>query len=95
MNNRNIKVSSTNGNAKGKLSFVRIYKNGNKVAEVEMNQRNPLEYLQNIVNKSKYLDSLSSQLQTHLNCESNPGGELTAGDFEYLKSEFDLKLQIS
>ena len=94
MSNRNIKVSNTNGNH-GKLSFVRIYKNGNKVAEVEMNQRNPLNYLQSRVNKSKYLDSLSKQLQSHLNCEANPEGELTRGDFEYLKDEFELKLQIS
>ncbi len=94
--NRNIRVSNTNGSSKGKLSHVRIYKNGNKVADVEMNQRDPLGYLQRIVNHSKYLDELSRQLRQHL---SNGDGfvsnsELTLEDFEYLQSEYGLKVQI-
>ena len=94
MNTRNIKVSNTNGSSKGELSHVRIYKNGNKVADVEMNQRNPLGYLQEIVNTSKYLDELSRQLREHLNCEANPDGELTLEDFQHLQTEYDLKVQI-
>ena len=92
--NRNIRVSNTNGSSKGKLSHVRIYKNGNKVADVEMNQRDPLSYLQRIVNSSKYLDDLSAQLRQHLNCEANPDGELTLEDFQYLQNEYGLKVQI-
>ena len=92
--NRNIKVSNTNGSNKGKLSHVRIYKNGNKVADVEMNQRDPLSYLQRIKNTSKYLDDLSQQLRQHLNCEENPDGELTLEDFEHLQNEYGLKVQI-
>ena len=92
--NRNIKVSNTNGSSKGKLSHVRIYKNGNLVADVEMNQRDPLSYLQRIVNSSKYLDELSDQLRDHLSCEANPEGELTLEDFEYLQNEYGLKVQI-
>jgi len=94
MNTRNIQVSNSNSKKKGELSHVRVYKNSNLVADVEMNQRNPLSYLQDIVYKSKYLDELSAQLRQHLNCEANPEGELTLEDFEYLQTEWQLKVQI-
>ncbi len=91
---RNIKVSNTNGNSNNKMSYVRIYKNGNMVAEVEINKRNPLAYLQSIVNGSKFLVDMSEQLQSHLNSEYNTGGDLTLEDFQYLQTEWNLKVHI-
>ncbi len=92
--NRNIKVSNTNGNRCNKMSYVRIYKNGNMVAEVEINKRDPLGYLQSIVNGSKFLVDMSKQLQQHLNCEQNQDGSLTLEDFQYLQNEWGLKVHI-
>ena len=96
MNNRNIRVSNSNGKKKGDLAHVRIYKNGNLVADVEMNQRDPLSYLQAIVNSSKYLDELSRQLRQHLSSGDGfvSNSELTLEDFEHLQSEYGLKVQI-
>lgn len=90
----NIKVSNTNGNSSNKMSYVRIYKNGNMVAEVEINKRNPLGYLQSIVNGSRFLVDMSKQLQRHLNSESNEDGCLTLEDFQYLQNEWDLKVHV-
>lgn len=64
------------------------------VAEVEINKRNPLGYLQSIVYRSKFLVDMSRQLQEHLSCEQKPDGDLTLEDFQYLRDEWNLKVHI-
>jgi len=96
--NKSIVVYNTNASKKGDPYSVKIVKHTIEgpliVAMVEMRTRDPLKALQDIVNRSKYLDSLSAQLRSHLNCEANPEGELTIEDFKYLQDEWGLKVQI-
>ena len=72
-----------------------LRQNGNMVAEVEINKRDPLSYLQSIVNGSKFLREMSKQLQSHLNSESNEDGCLTLEDFKYLQNEWYLAVHVS
>lgn len=41
----NIKISNTNPSKRGDLPAVRVYLNGEMVAEVRPNKRNPLAYI--------------------------------------------------
>tara|TARA_R110000782_G_scaffold18486_3_gene50846 strand:+ start:474 stop:731 length:258 start_codon:yes stop_codon:yes gene_type:complete len=57
----NIKISNTNG-VKDNKSYVRVYVNGDKVAEVSPSRRNPLGYLRTLKN-SKYWGQIRVQLE--------------------------------
>ena len=57
----NIKISNTNG-AKNNKSYVRVYVNGDKVAEVSPSRRNPLGYLRTLKN-SKHWGEMRVQLE--------------------------------
>ena len=57
----NIKVSNTNG-VKDNNSYVRVYVNSVKVAEVSPKRRNPLGYLRQYKN-SKYWGEIRVQLE--------------------------------
>ena len=55
-----IKISNTNA-VKDNKSYVRVYVNGDKIAEVSPSRRNPLGYLRQY-RKSKYWASLRDQV---------------------------------
>lgn len=81
-----IKVSNTSSTGKY-LSYVRIYKDSKLMAEVCLGKtNNPLIYLQLIEVKSKFLDSLSAQLN------SLDDSVFNSDDYEVLQNEFNLKL---
>ena len=56
----NIKISNTNG-VKDNRSYVRVYVDSIKVAEVSPSRRNPLGYLRKYQG-SKYWDSMQEQI---------------------------------
>lgn len=58
------KVSSTNPMKSGSDSFVRVYKDGVKIAEVGLSKRNPLRYVRQHPT-SLYSDSLRGQLRKY------------------------------
>ena len=57
----NIKISNTNG-VKDNRSYVRVYVNAIKVAEVSPSRRNPLGYMRQYKN-SKYWGEMRVQLE--------------------------------
>jgi len=59
----NIKISNTNG-SHNNLSYVRVYVNSIKVAEVSPSRRNPLGYMRQYKN-SKYWGEIRVQLESY------------------------------
>ena len=98
----NLSVSNTNGSGRNP-SAVRIYKCGKMVAEVFINKRNPLGYLQSIKNGSKYLRELSRQLSensdyaiSHTNpSEAGSNWTLVLDDIKVLQKEAELNVHLS
>ena len=91
---RNLRVSSTNSNGKNQAS-VRIYKGDVKVADVQINKRNPLGYLQGIVHGSAYLKIIERQLREHtFDMLADKDGILTLEDWQVLQSEAGLKIHL-
>lgn len=89
---RGLVVSSTNSNGKNQAS-VRIYKDGKKVADVQINKRNPLGYLQGIVHGSAYLKEIERQLKEHTT-DYGKDGLLTLEDWQALQKEAGLKIHL-
>jgi hypothetical protein len=58
-----IKVSGTNCKISNQ-SFFRVYKDGEKIAEVEVAKRKPVEHLKSL-SRSKHFKSLELQLIPH------------------------------
>lgn len=90
---RGLVVSSTNSNGKNE-ACVRVYKDGKLLATVAVNKRNPLGYLQSIVNGSKYLRELERELRQNTTWYKEDG-VLTLEDWQVLQTEAKLKIHIS
>lgn len=59
----NIEVTGTNSPT-GNKSFFRVYKDGKKIAEVQVAKRKPVEYLRSL-KYSKHFKSLEFQMLPH------------------------------
>jgi hypothetical protein len=58
-----IRVTGTNAKT-GNLSYVRVYLNDERIAEVVVSRRKPVEYLRGLT-RSKYFKSLEQQMMPY------------------------------